>query len=242
MDILKDLVRNTYHRYIPPDVKIIEHNGYVFFAHPTKRFAPIIGGIGALAGGAGGLLSGAAGAAMQALPMAGKIAGPLMSMLGTREEGKETEKIAEYRAAIDIANAEAVRRVAVEKARIKTERGRRLLERQKGIAAAGGIRLGVGAPLVIEAQTRADIAKDIGFVLETGREVSRLYRLRAEIERAIGKKGRKKSKWSVISQGLKGFGSIAMMGRGAEGLTTKGLTTTGSHIKGLPSGRYGMDW
>jgi len=140
------------------------------------------------------------------------VAGTVMEMKGTLEEGKQAEKIAEQRAAIDIKSAEAARAASVEEAKIRKEQGRRLIERQKGIVAASGIRLGVGAPLVIEAQTKADIARDIGFILERGREEAGFYRSRAGIERATGKAARRRSKWEAISQGLTGFGSLAMMG------------------------------
>lgn len=135
-----------------------------------------------------------------------------ISMLGSLRQGREAEEIARERAAIDIANADAARRRSVEEARIKKERGRRLIEEQKGAAAAGGIRLNVGAPLVIETQTRADIAKDMGYILERGREEEGYYRSRARWELARGKAARKRSKWEAITRGLTGFGNIAYMG------------------------------
>ena len=60
---------------------------------------------------------------------------------------------------MDEQNAVAVREASVEKARIEGERGRRLLATQKVTAAAGNIRINVGSPLVIEAETRANIEK-----------------------------------------------------------------------------------
>lgn len=187
-ETLRDIIQNIYHRIIPDDVEILERNGYIFFLHSTKRFDPMT------------------------LAMTGMVAGTTMGVMGTLEEGKQAEKIAQQRATIDIQNAEAARRASVEEAKIKKERGIRFLEGQKATAAARGIRLNVGVPLVIEAQTRADIAKDIGFTLERGREGERFYRSRAAIETAVGKAKRKRSKWDAISRGLSGFGSIAMMG------------------------------
>lgn len=188
MNILKDIIRETYHRYIPPDVEIIERNGYVFFAHPRRRFDPITLAVIAMGAGTG------------------------IGIANTLKGGKQTEKIANARAEIDIQNAEAARRSSVEKSKIKGERGRRLIETQKSTAAAGGVRINVGSPLVIEAQTRADIATDIGFILERGRTESNFYRSRAAVERATGKAARRKSKWDAISQGLMSAGSIAFMG------------------------------
>jgi len=168
----------------------VERNGKTFFLHWKYRFDPII----------------------TPLAVGGMIAGTTMGITGTLQAGKEAEQIAEQRAAIDIKSAEAARRASVEEAKIRKEQGRRLIERQKGMAAAAGIRLNVGAPLVIEAQTEADIAKDIGFILERGREEAGYYRSRAGLEIATGKAARRKSKWDAISQGLTGFGSFAMMG------------------------------
>jgi len=146
----------------------------------------------------------------------GMMAGSTIAgMKGTLEEGKHAEEIAKARAAIDIKNAEAVRDASVEKARLQKEKGRRLLATQKSQAAAGNIRTNVGAPLVIEAQTRADIAKDVGYILETGREEADFYRSRAALEIATGKALRRKSKYSALSQGLGGFGRIAIMGQDA---------------------------
>ncbi len=172
----------------------VERNGKTFFLHWKYRFDPII------------------------TPTTMAVAmglGTAMSVAGTLKEGKRTEKIGEARAAIDIQSAEAARRASVEKARIQKERGRKLIEEQKGAAAAGGIRLGVGSPLVIEAQTRADITKDIGFALETGREEERFFRSRAGLERDIGKARKKRSVWDAIRTGLGGFATMGLKGQEA---------------------------
>ena len=189
-EILKDICPN---RTIPDGAIAVMGKNHIFFLHPTKRFDPIV----------------------TPLLVGTMVAGTVMGMAGTREEGRQAEKISQQRAAIDIKSAEAARRASVEEARIKKERGRRFLAQQKGVAAAGGVKINVGAPLVIEAQTRADIAKDIGFVLERGREESAFYRSRAGMEIATGKAKRRKSKWDALSQGLTGFGSLAMMGTDA---------------------------
>lgn len=152
--------------------------------------------------------AGLAGGVLSALPMIGKIGGPIMGMLTTRAEAKQAEAIAERRAAIDIKSAEMVERAGVEEARIKKERMRRLIEQQKGIAAAGGIRLDVGAPLVIEAETRAEYAKDIGFGLERSRELAALYKSRAGLERYYGKIKKRRSRWDIITQGAGLLGSM----------------------------------
>lgn len=213
--VIKNIIRTVYHRHIPDDVEIVERNGFVFFAHPKYRYDPIITplAIGAVA------------------------AGTATSVAGTLRQGRQAEKIGKARAAIDIQNAEKVERARIEKARILKERGRELIEEQKSAVAAGNIRINVGAPLVIEAETRRDISKDIGFVLEEGREEAGFFRSRAGLELATGKALKKKSKFAAISQGLLGFGSIAFLGV-ESGLFSRAATTPGTPIpianQGIP--------
>lgn len=177
-----------FNRYIPPDVKIVERNGIIFFVHPRRRYDPITLATIAVGAGTG------------------------LQVAGTLKAGEQAEEIAEARAKIDIQNAEAVREAAVEKAKIKAEKGRRVIATQKSQAAAGGIRINVGSPLVIEAETRDIIARDVGFILEAGREEEQFFRTRADIELATGKAAKRKSRFDAISQGLLGFGSLAFRG------------------------------
>ncbi len=146
--------------------------------------------------------------------------GTAIQMKGTLEQGKEAKKIANARAAVDIENAKAVRRTSVEEAKIKKARGRRLLATQKSVAAAAGVMINVGSPLVIAAETRDIIADDVGFILERGRAETGFFESSAAIETARGEAALRKSKWDAISQGLTGFGSIAFMG--TQGGTFKG--------------------
>jgi hypothetical protein len=170
-------------RHIPDDVIIVERNGKVFFLHPTRRYAPlVIAGIGV---------------AMQAA--------------STMEQGKEAEKITKRRAVIDERNAVAVRDATVDEAKIRQERGRRILATQKSQAAAGGIRIDVGSPLVIEAETRANITQDIEFTLERGRAQATALRTGADIERELGKNIKRQAGFSAIGQSARGFGTIANM-------------------------------
>ncbi len=152
------------------------------------------------------------------------VVGTVQGIQNTRQEGKDAERIAEQRASIDIANAEAVREATVEEAKIRGERGRRLLATQKSQAAAGNVRINVGAPLVIEAETKDLITRDIGFVLETGRVESSFLRSSAALEIATGKSINRQKKASAIAQGLRGFGSIALMAKDA-GVFNKTETT-----------------
>ena len=211
--ILRYIACNTYHRHVPDDVELVERDGYIFFGHPTRRYDPIT------------------------LALTATAIGTVASISGTLEEGEEVEKIAQQRAQVDLDNAEAVRRRSVEEATIKEERGRRLLATQKSRAAAGGVRINVGSPLVIATATRASIAKDIGFGLETGRAESDAFRSSAAIEIATGKALKKKSKFDALSKGLTGFGSIALGASGA-GLFNKtpGVNTGATIFTGASAG------
>lgn len=148
---------------------------------------------------------------IETLALAALASGTAISAQATLQEGREAEQIAEERAAIDIADAEATERATVERANIQGERGRRLLATQKSQAAAGNVRINVGAPLVIEAETRDILAKDIGFILEGGRVESDFLRSRAALEIKTGKSLKRRSKFTALSQGLSGFGSIALV-------------------------------
>jgi hypothetical protein len=135
-----------------------------------------------------------------------------VQIASTLQQGKNAETIANARAEVDEKNAEAVRVASVEEAKIQGEKGRRFRASQKVAGAASNIRINVGSPLVIEAETRANIAKEIGFGLEAGRIESEGLINTAKFERAIGKAKRKQSKFDALSQGIQGAASIAFMG------------------------------
>lgn len=120
---------------------------------------------------------------------------------GILRRGREAERFAKQRAAIDRANAIAAEKASIERAKILAERGGRLKERQKAQFISGGIRTNVGVPLLVETQTRADIAKDIGFSLDVGRVEAGRFLSSAGIERRIGKYKRRKSKFEAIGVG-----------------------------------------
>ena len=166
----------------------IEKNGRIWKLHPFRRYDPITASL-AVAG-----------------------AGTAVNVAGTLKQGKQEQQIAERRAEIDIENAEAVRESAVERATIERERGQRILATQKSQAAASGIRINVGAPLVIAAETRANIARDIGFGLEAGRVEEGQFRSSAALEIAGGKAAKKASRFSALTQGLTGAANIGFMG------------------------------
>ena len=168
----------------------VERNGKVFLLHWKNKYDPltllVLGGIGTG-----------------------------ISVIGTLQQGRQQEKIAKRQAEIDIASAKQVREASIEEARIRRERGRVLLARQKGAAAAGGIRINVGVPLVIEAETQAAITQDIGFGLERGREEVGFLRSRAAITRATGRAAKRRARFSALTQGLLGAATIGFGAREA---------------------------
>lgn len=166
----------------------VERNGQIWRLHWKNRYDPL------------------------AIAISAAVVGTGIQVAGTLEEGRQTAQIRQARAAIDIENAEAVREAAVEEARIEREKGIRFKATQRAQAAAGGIRINVGAPLVIAAETEAVISKEIGFILQGGRVEEEAFRESARIEIATGKAAKKQSRLSALSQGLLGITNIALLG------------------------------
>lgn len=129
---------------------------------------------------------------------------------GMLRRGREAEAIAAQRAAIDRANALAVRKASVERAKILRERGERLKARQTAQFISGQIRTNVGVPLLVEAQTRADITADIGFSLDVGRAESGRLLSSAAFEERIGKFKKRRSRFDAI--GVIAGRSLAFLG------------------------------
>ncbi len=210
---LKYIAENVYGRYVPDDVRLVERNGYIFFAHPRIRHDPIT------------------------LLVMGVI-GTAVGVGQTLQQGKQQEKIAKARAQIDLKNAEAVRRASVEEATIEKERSVRARATAKAAAAAGGIRVNEGLPLVIDTQIAAATTKDIGFILERGRVEEGAFRSSAAIEIARGKALRRKSKFDALSQGLLGFGSLGVAASGS-GMFSTGASAGTTTVTG-PSAGFGI--
>lgn len=136
--------------------------------------------------------------------------GTIMQARSQREQGKDIEELSEERAAIDVANAEAVERQTREAVLLEQERGRKLLKTQKSQFAAANVRVDVGSPLVVAAATRANLLKDVGFIFERGgTEASRL-RSQAGVELRVGETARKQSKWQSFATLGQGLGSLGL--------------------------------
>lgn len=166
----------------------VERNGRVFFFHWKYRFDPLT------------------------MTAAATVAGTGMSVIGQINQGKQKQQIANANAKVDMMNAQYARDNAIEQAKIQAERGRRLIASQKAGYASSGIKINTGVPLLVEAQTNADIAKDIGFTLEQGEQAYNLNMSSAAINKQVGENARKNSLWGAAATGLQGLGSIAMMG------------------------------
>ncbi len=130
---------------------------------------------------------------------------------------KEAADIQQQRAELDEANAKAVRRTSVERALILQEQRDRLLASQTSGFISGGIRTNVGVPLLVETETRADIAKDTGFILETGRVGSAQLRSSAGFRNvaakrieSIGRSRKRRSRLSAI--GIATGASLSFLG------------------------------
>ncbi len=139
-------------------------------------------------------------------------AGVGLDVGGEIEQGRQTMAIAEQRAQVDLENAAAVDKATDEQAKILEEKRIRTVATSKSDIAAGGIKLGEGLDLVIEAEINDTFWKEKKFGTEAGRSEAAFFRSRAGVERAVGKAAQKRSVWSAIGKGAIGFGSIAMMG------------------------------
>ena len=233
MNNITGLVRDTFNRRIPPDVDVVERNGYIFFVSKSpfdrRCFGPLAGMAGGLAGGIGGLLAGAGGI----LEAAGPFIGPIMGMLGTKKEGKESEKISEERQRILLRNAELSVKYGQDKSLIIAEEALEAAEKATAKIASANIKTNVGSPLVIKAQIKADAAKSVGFVMERAREEEKYYKTLAWFEEQAGKAKKKKSSWDMLSGGL-GLAGMGLDMFGGGGLS--GLFGGGNAIGGLGGG------
>ena len=174
----------------------VERNGRVFLLHWKNRYDP--------------------GTAMM-LAMGATAAGTGMQISGSLRQGREAEAIAKQRAAVDLANANAVEKAAREEAVVRAEGTRRLLASQLSTAAAGGIRINEGVPLVIAADTRRIAARETGFVLDRAEAEAEQFRQNAAIERAAGKQAKKRARFSALMAGLQGGIAIGSMGYASGG-------------------------
>lgn len=206
------MFNEEYNRWIPDGVRLVEKGNHIFLIDekwPGRRcYDPFT---------------------LTAIALTA--VGTVQQIKGTLQQGKDANEIAKARAAVDIENAEAVDAAADEEAKIKREKGRRLISEQKSIAAAGNIRINVGAPLVIETETNAAITRDIGFALKRGRTESDAFRSSAALEITGGKVAKKQSRQRAFTQGIQGFGSIAFMAAsvpGAPDVTNFNSTIPGS--------------
>jgi hypothetical protein len=149
------------------------------------------------------------------------------------QQGKDAEKLSEQRAQADMLAAEQAEEEAAEEARIEEEKGQKLLARQKVLFAASGVRSNVGAPVVIEAETRRDIQIQKGFIMKRGSNAADNYRLNAAYELAYGKQQKKAGKWGALITALSTGYQAGSMGyqAGFFGSGSGGSVGSGSNYK-----------
>lgn len=201
------------------DIQLVERNGRIFILHWRYRYDPVT---------------------MTIVAASAMAAGTGISMYGQIQQGKQAEQIANANATVEETNAQYAKQNAIEQAKIQAERGRRLVASQQAGYAAGGVKMNVGAPLVVEAQTQADLAKDVGFTLNQGEQAFNLGMSQAAITRQVGANAKNNSYWNAAATGLKGFGSIAMMG--VQGGLFKGGAAPTSKVVAGGGNTAGQNW
>jgi hypothetical protein len=144
------------------------------------------------------------------LAVGAMVGGTVLGARSQLQEGREIEALSRERAAIDEANARAVERQTREAVLLEQERGRKFLKTQKAQFAAANVRVDVGSPLVVAAQTRADLLKDIGFIFERGETEASRLRSGADIERRTGEAARRQSRWRAFATLGQGLGSLGL--------------------------------
>lgn len=128
-----------------------------------------------------------------------------------RGYGQDIEELSRERAAIDLADAEAVERQTRDAVLLEQDRGRKLLKTQKSQFAAANVRVDVGSPLVVAAATRATLLRDIGFIYEHGATQAGRFRSQAAIEIRAGKVAMQQAEDAAKQTE---FASIATLGQG----------------------------
>jgi hypothetical protein len=139
-------------------------------------------------------------------------AGTAISAIGTLKQGKMAAEIGKQREQVDRMKGDQAWENSRVKAEILAEKRDRLIASQKNQAAAGGIRINQGVPLVIEEETERIIGQDITSILNQGRQQKTALYHSGAMEAAVGRNARTQSRWSAVGTGLQGAGSMAWMG------------------------------
>jgi len=154
-----------------------------------------------------------------------------LAMYAQHEAGKQADEVAKANALNRQIEAENARTASEEEARNKQDEGRHFIATQKATAAAGNIMLNVGAPLVIEADTRNILAREKGYILKRGRDEANYLTNQANIELAIGKNAKSQANKRALAIGIAGVGSIAGTAADA-GWFKQGSKTSNSSLFG----------
>ena len=149
---------------------------------------------------------------MAMVSMGAMATGTTVNVIGTLKQGKMAAKIGKQREQVDRMKGDQAWENSRVQSEILAEKRERLIASQKNQAAAGGIRINQGVPLVIEEETERIIGQDITSILNQGRQQkSALYHSGA-MEAALGRNARTQSRWNAAGIGIQGATSLAWMG------------------------------
>jgi len=135
-----------------------------------------------------------------------------MGYMAQKQAGEDAKAASEAEAANLQIQAENARLAAEEQAKNKQEEGRHFLATQQAEAAAGNIKINVGAPLVIAADTRNILAREKGYILKRGRDEAASLNYQARMALAVGKNAKRNANMGAIATGVGGVGSAAALG------------------------------
>ena len=150
--------------------------------------------------------------------------GTVLSAKAQLEAGKTEEELRKRNAAIMEAESEREARAAGEQAGLKRAEKARLLARQTVRFAKGGVRAGLGTPVVVAEDSLRRIEQQAQVLQERGQFAREFGTQRAAIERAAGKSARRASRLGAGATLATGFGTAFLLagqggGAGAAGKT-----------------------
>ena len=145
-----------------------------------------------------------------------------LSIMAQRQAGKDAKAASEAEAANLQIQAENARLAAEEEAKNRQDEGRHFLATQQAESAAGNIKINVGAPLVIAADTRNILAREKGYILKRGRDEAASLNYQARMALAVGKNAKRNANMGAIATGVGTGASIGAIGYSAGWWGNKG--------------------
>jgi hypothetical protein len=145
------------------------------------------------------------------IAVAAMVTGTAMSVRNQYQQGKESKKLYEQRAAAALKDAEAVKKSYGEQARQKRKEGKRYKARQRAMFAKEGIKP-AGTALDIMKETAMEFEREAGLVAEYGStEASRLT-TEAGFERQMGQSAYRSGIWGAGATAMSGIGTLGLYG------------------------------